>query len=136
MKIVLDSNIFIATLVTPKGRIARLYWLWREGRYRLLTSEAQLSELRTVSRRDKFRGIIRRAQAGAMINTLRAKAEILRPHNVPDLSPDPDDNAIIAIALHGKAHYLASVNMNDVVKLGKVGKTRVLHARELLGLLE
>ena len=132
MRVVLDTNILIATLVTPDATVARLYWLWRKGRYHLLTSEAQLDELRTVSRRPKFAGIIRPHQAGAMINTLRVKAEVLRPRDMPDLSPDPDDNAIFAIALEGDADYLASLDIPGVVALEKVGTTRILHARELL----
>ena len=136
MKIVLDTNIFIATLVKPNSTTARLYWLWREGRYTLLTSEDQLDELRNVSRRPKFKGVIRPHQAGAMMNTLKTRATVLAPREVPDVSPDSDDNLIIAVALYGKADYLASLNMHDVVKLVKVGSTRILHSKTLLKRLE
>ncbi len=136
MKVVLDTNIFIATLIKPDSTTARLYWLWREGRYTLLTSQDQLNELRNVSRRPKFKGVIRPHQVGSMVNALKTRATVLEPKDVPDVSPDPDDNKIIAIALHGRADYLASLNMHDVVKLGKVGNTRILHPRDLLKRLE
>ena len=132
MKIVLDTNVFIATLIAPHSSTAQLYWLWREGSYTLLTSQAQLDELRRVSRKPKLKGVIRPHQAGAMVNTLKARAIVLEPNEIPDVSPDPDDNFIIAIASHGQADYLISLNMRDVVKLGKVGTTRILHARDFL----
>jgi hypothetical protein len=40
--------------------------------------------------------------------------------------------AIIAIALEGKADYLALLNMDNVVRLERVEAIRILHARNLL----
>ncbi len=70
-----------------------------------------------------------------MVNTLKARAELVQPRAVLDISPDPDDNLILAIALEGNADFLASLDLHDVVKLNKVGKTRILHARDLLNKL-
>ncbi len=109
MRVVLDTNIYIATLITPASKVARVYWAWREGKFTLLTSQAQLAELRRVSRYTKFKGIIRPTQAGAMINTLKAKAEFVPIGKTKDLSADPDDDLILQIAIHGKANYLQVV---------------------------
>ncbi|GIW37815.1 MAG: hypothetical protein KatS3mg074_213 [Meiothermus sp.] len=99
MRVVFDTNIYIATLIAPTSRVARVYWAWRNGRFTLLTSKAQLTELRRVSRYVKFKGIIRPAQAGAMINTLKAKAELVSYSKGRPLSVDPDDDLISTLTI-------------------------------------
>lgn len=135
MRVVLDTNIFIAALIAPGGSNYRLVEHWRRGNYTLLTSEAQISELRRVSKEKLYKGLIRGSQAGTLVKLIRRRALMLNPGPVSNLSPDPDDNLIVAIAIEGEADYLASLNMQHVVKLEKVGKTKVLHAKELLKLL-
>lgn len=136
MKVVLDTNLLIGALISKASLGYALYRHWQAKRFTLLTSESQLAELRRVSRKAKLRDLILRHQAGAMVNLLRRQAVIVTPREIPELSPDPDDNLIIAIATEGKADYLASLDLDDVVKLRKVGKTHILHARDLLEWLE
>lgn len=135
MRVVFDTNIYIATLIAPASRVARAYWAWREGRFSLLTSEAQLAELRRVSRYAKFRGIIRPTQAGAMVNTLKAKAEFVPPGKAKHLSADPDDDLILQIAIRGKADYLVSLDEEHVLSLKKAGNAPIVRPKELMALL-
>jgi putative PIN family toxin of toxin-antitoxin system len=132
VRVVLDTNIYISALVHPEGGNAALLDLWGRGRFTLLTSEYQLSEIRGVTRRAHLRNSIAPHQAGALVNQLRATAIIIEPRQIPNASPDPDDNRILAIAQMGEADYLASLDMRHVVKLEKLGKTKIVHARELL----
>jgi uncharacterized protein len=132
VKVVLDTNLLIGALISRTSLGYALYRHWRTGRLTLLTSEAQLAELRRVTREAKLRVVVPGHQVGALINLMRRQAIIVTPRSIPKLSPDPDDDVILAIALEGKADYLASLNMDHVVKLEKVGKTRILHARDLL----
>jgi putative PIN family toxin of toxin-antitoxin system len=136
VKVVLDTNVFISALLTPLGRNRKLIEHWQNGSFALLTSEAQIDELKRTLNREQLRLSIRPHRIGALVNLLRVKATIVVPGQVPSLSPDPDDNAILAIALAGKADILASLNMKDIVELGKLGGTRLVHAAELLALLE
>jgi predicted nucleic acid-binding protein len=57
---------------------------------------------------------------------------MLSPRNIPDLSPDDDDNFILAIAQVGGADYLASTDRRHVLILEKLDKTKIVHAKELL----
>jgi uncharacterized protein len=132
VRVVLDTNVSIAALIKPGSSNDLLVRHWLRGTFTLLTSTAQIEELRRVSRQERHVGMIRRKDAGKLVNRLRSRAEIVEVRRPPTLSPDPDDNAILAIALEGRADYLASLNMDHVVKLEKVGKTRILHARDLL----
>lgn len=130
MKIVFDTNIFIAILISPDSSVAELYWLWRKGTFTLLTSSAQLSELRRVSRNKKFEGIIQSKQAGVLVNTLKAKAIFIEPEQIPSVSADMDDNYILAIALKGRAAYLVSLDIKHVINLKRVGRTRIVKPEE------
>lgn len=136
MRVVLDTNIYISTLIAPTSRVARVYWAWRSGQFTLLTSTAQLAELRRVSRYAKFKEIIRPAQAGAMINTLKARAELVPHGKAKPFSSDTDDDLILLIATQGQANYLVSLDEEHVLSLKKVGKTRIIRPEQLMKLLK
>jgi uncharacterized protein len=136
LKVVLDTNIFVSVLLTPGGSSERLYFFWREGRFTLFTSTAQLSELRRVSRYPKLKERLRQSQVGALINLLKDDATLVKPDYIPDYSPDPDDNLILAIALEAKADFLVSLDTADVVKLKKVHGVKVVRPKQFLEQLE
>lgn len=134
MRVVLDTNLFIAALISENGAPARAYELWREGRYTLLTSEWQIEELRRVSRYSKFQHILVPAEVGTLVNGLRRRAEVVEQLPTLDLSRDPDDNFVLATALAGEADYLVTGDKKDLVPLGKVAGIRVVKVGAFLGL--
>ena len=50
MRVVLDTGILIAALITRNTPPDQLYQLWRKRRFTLVTSELQLDEFRRVTR--------------------------------------------------------------------------------------
>lgn len=132
MKVVLDTNIFVSALIADTGSSYRLVELWKDKSYTLLTSNHQLAELKRVSRKSSVKPLIAPHQVGALVNALREKALLIRLRTIPNLSPDPDDNYILAIATEGDADYLASLDLGDVVTLQRVASTRILRPSELL----
>ena len=48
MRLLLDTNVIVSGLLSPKGPPGKLVRAWLDGRYDLLTSEEQLDELRRV----------------------------------------------------------------------------------------
>ena len=121
MRVVFGTNVFIAALIKPGSSNDLLVQRWLGGSYTLLTSAA-LEELRRVSKERRFAYVIRRGATGKLVNRLHRFAETIKPENVPDISPDPDENLILAIAQAGKADYLASLDMRHVLALKKLGK--------------
>ena len=91
MRVVLDTNVSVAALLTQG----------LAGRYTLLTAEVQLREPRRVLR-DKFPELPR-AKVGRLVNLLRRQAEVVARPRPPGLSPDPDDDLLLGIALVGRA---------------------------------
>ena len=134
MRVVLDTNIFISALLTPKGLPSQVLRLWFENRYDLVTSSWQIEELRAVSRRDKIKERVKAADVGTLVNNLRSKALVIDELPSVSYSPDPDDDNIIAAALAARAHYIVSRDKDDVLELGKVEGVRMLTVREFVRL--
>ena len=136
MRVILDTNVLVSALLTPDGVPARLLDAWFEGRYELLSSEVQLEELRLVTRHPRVRRFIEPAIAGGLVNDLRHFAEVLTALPTIDVSKDPADNFLLAMAEAGSADFLATGDKRDVLALKRHGPTRIVTAKRLLELLE
>jgi putative PIN family toxin of toxin-antitoxin system len=136
MRVVLDTNILIAALITKDTPPDRIYQAWRKRRFELVTSQWQLDEFRRVSRYPKLRKYLQPIEAGNLVNGLRHQARFLE--NLPDvdLSEDPDNNPLLAMAIAGEVDYLVSGDKRDVLALKKVGKASIVTARRFLTMLQ
>lgn len=132
MRAVLDTNVLCSALLAPGGPTDRLYRAWREGRFHLLTCEAQLEEFRRVTRYPRLRAFIEPAAAGAMHNELRQLAVLVTKLPAVDASQDPADNFLLAMAEAGEADVLVTGDKHDLLALGSFGRTRLLTVRRFL----
>ena len=136
MRVVLDTGILIAALITRDTPPDKIYRAWRKRRFALVTSEWQLEEVRRVSRYPKLRKYLLPIEAANLVNGLRHQAQLLDNLPVVELSADPDDNPLLAMAIAGEVDYLVSGDKRDVLVLKKVGKTRIITARRFLTILK
>jgi len=136
MRVILDTGILIAALITRDTPPDQIYQAWRKRRFELVTSEWQLEEFRRVSRYPKLRKYLLPIEAGNMISGLRHQALLLNDLPDVELSADPDDNPLLAMAIAGAVDYLVSGDKRDVLALKKVGKTRIITARRFLTILK
>jgi hypothetical protein len=136
MWIVLDTGILIVALITRDTPPDRIYQAWRKRRFELVTSEWQLEEFRRVTRYPKLRKYLQPIEAGNMINGLRHQSLLLNDLPDVELSADPDDNPLLAMAIAGEVDYLVSGDKRDVLALKKIGKTRIITARRFLTILK
>ena len=132
MRVVLDTGILIAALITTDTPPALIYQAWRKKRFELVTSDWQLDEFRRVSRYPKLRRFLKPAEAGNLVNGLRHQATVLGTLPTVELSPDPDDNPVLAMAEASQAHYLVTGDKQDLLALGVIGGTRIVTARQLV----
>lgn len=130
MRVVLDTNVLIAALLTPMGAPGEIYRAWAEGAFVLLISEEQIDELRRTLSKPALAARIRPHHAGRLVNNLRNMAEMLvaLPHVVR--SPDPTDDFILAMAEAGEADYLVTGDKGDLLALKRHSGTRILSVRE------
>jgi len=136
MRIILDTNILIAALMTRGTPPDRLYESWRDGRFALLTSELQIEELRRVTRREGVRFRINPAQAGRLVNDLRHMATMLARLPTVAVSPDPYDYFLLAMAEAGRADLLVTGDKRGLLELSSHAGTRIVTARAAVDLLE
>jgi putative PIN family toxin of toxin-antitoxin system len=89
VRLVIDTNILISSLLASASLPAQLIVLWREGRFDLLTSADQLDELMRVTRYPKIHERLSPALAGRLINEVRDLAIMVTNLPVVTVSSDP-----------------------------------------------
>ena len=131
---VVDTNILVSALLSATSLPAQLIVLWRQGRFELLTAPEQLDELRRVTRYPRIRDRLAPALAGRLVNDLRALAVTIDRLPVVDVSTDPDDNYLLAIASAGSADFLLTGDKRDLLGIASYGGTRIVTVRAFLTL--
>lgn len=136
MRLVLDTNILLSALMVRGTPPDRLYEAWRHGRFQLASAEQQLEELKRVSRRPFFQKPLSASEIGRMINDIRRLAVMCDPLPQVVVSPDPNDDFLLAIAQSAAADYLVTGDKSDLLALGAHGRTRIVSARSMVQLLD
>lgn len=132
MRLVIDTNVLVSALLARSSLPAHLITLWRENRFDLLTSAAQLDELARVTRYPKIRERLTPALAGRLINELRNLAIVVA--NLPQVmvSADPFDNYVLAMAVAGAADFIVTGDKRDLLGLRLYEGIRIMTARDFL----
>lgn len=109
MRVVLDANVLVSAVISPAGPPREIVTAWVDGRFELVASPALVAELEDVLERPRFRRWVSIATATEFIDGLAADALIVEdPPALAGLSPDPDDDYLIALARAAQADYLVS----------------------------
>ena len=102
----------------------------------MVTSSAQLAELARVLGYEKLRPYISREEAEALLDTIRAAALVVEELPDVSLSPDPDDNSILATAVAGRVDVLVTGDKSDLLALKSVHGIPIVNPREALARIE
>lgn len=109
MLAVLDPNVLVSAAISTAGPPRLIINAWVDGRFELLASPALIDELSDVLARPRFRRWISTQTAAEFIAGLQESAVIIDdPPEPAALTPDPDDDYLIALARAGGADYLVS----------------------------
>jgi len=136
MRIILDTNVLVAALMAPGGPPHQLFEAFLADRFTLVTSNMQIEALSRVTRYPAIRGRILPVQAGAMINAIRSLATVLDRLPAADVSRDPGDDYLFAMPQASEADYLVTGDKADVLRHRKHGKTRIVTALRMVGILK
>ncbi|MHB8348391.1 MAG: putative toxin-antitoxin system toxin component, PIN family [Acidiferrobacterales bacterium] len=136
MRVVLDTGVLIAALITADTPPNQVYQAWRKKRFTLVTSLWQLGEFRRASRYDKVRKFLKPTEAGNLVNGLKHHATILT--ELPDVDPsrDPHDNPVLAMAIAAEVDFLVTGDRRGLLSLKRIGTTRIVTAAEFLKILK
>jgi putative PIN family toxin of toxin-antitoxin system len=132
VRIVLETNILIAALITKDTPPDRLYQAWLRGEFELVTSATQLAEVADVLARPRLQRYIDADEAAAILENIDTRAHILEDPPDVDLSPDPKNNPILAAAIAGKADLIVSGDKRHMLALGEVEGIPIVTARDAL----
>lgn len=136
MRLVLDTNILVSSLIRKDTPPYLLYRAWRQQRFDLLTSAHQLAEVEAVLARSRLQKYVSPEESQEMVRGLQAEAEQIAADMIQVAhSPDPDDNRILAIAIAGQADYVISGDRADMLSLGEVEGIPIITARQAVDIL-
>jgi uncharacterized protein len=107
---VLDPNVLVSALISPKGASARLLLELRAGAFELVLSPHLLAELDEVLHREKFRRYATEDEVDAYVQVLRRESILIEdPDPAPEpLADDPEDEYLIALARAARVDALVS----------------------------
>lgn len=109
-RVVLDTNIFIRSILSPKGLGAKIVDLWKLKKYVLLLSYKLLDEIADVLLNPKLmlKYNYSFVDVESLIILCKKQAIIIKPALIIQICRDPDDDKIINCAIVGRSHYLVS----------------------------
>ena len=121
VRIVLDTNILVSALIHGDGPPGRVLAAVKHGGVTLVTSAAQLRELRAVLRRERLSPYIRREEADDLIRNLEAVGEVV----TTDLP-----HVILGTAIAGRADMIISGDKKHMLCLGQVNAIPIVTAAD------
>ena len=126
MRVVLDTNVLLSALISPHGPPDVVYHAWRAARFEVVTSVAQLDELRRASRYPKFKAVLQPHRVGTMVNNLQ-RAVVLEHLPTGIEADDPNDAFLLAMAVASEAEYLVTGDHRaGLLQRGSIGRTRIV----------
>jgi putative PIN family toxin of toxin-antitoxin system len=131
MLVLLDSNIYFSALISPHSLPARIVHTWRNGKFRLLTCQRQIDEIREASRNPKFRLLFKPHLVGTMLNHLYRsdvwEGSLPRLHE----AADPADSFLLDLIEAAQPDYAVTGDKRSgLLQLKKLGRTRILKASD------
>lgn len=129
MRVILDTNVLLGALISPHGPPDVIYRAWRAARFDLVTSTAQLDELRRASRYPKLKALLPAHRVGTMVNNMQRAIVLGALPPLPDSIKvnDPNDVFLLAMARACEADYLVTGDRRaGLLQLGTVDRTRIV----------
>ncbi len=139
LKVVLDTNVFVSSLLVRAGGPARLLDAWRERKYLLVTSPSILAEVRSTLNYPRIRRkyVIHDEDLDQLIDLLEHEALVVPGQaNVSGAVPDdPSDEAILACAVDAEADLIVSGDRH-LLGLGEYQGIAILTVGEFMRRVE
>ncbi len=136
LRVVLDTNIFVSSLLVREGLPAQVLDAWRERKFLLATSPTLVSEIQSTLNYPRIRRKynITNKDVSQLI-TLLAEDALVVPGDIETASgsvpDDPADEAILACALDAEADLVVSGDRH-LLDLAEYRGIRILTVREFM----
>jgi hypothetical protein len=137
IRAVLDANVFVSALLSPRGFPSKILAAWHAERFHLVISPAILEEISRVFHYPKIalRHRWPEEKIRVFIEDLAHLAILtLGEPTLNVIAEDPSDNRYLECAVEGDAEYIVSGDQH-LLRLATYQKIRILTPREFLGVL-
>jgi uncharacterized protein len=133
LRAVLDVNVIISAVLSPRGAPAKILRAWINGEFEFVASESLVSELSRALAYPKIRSRVEASSAQELVELIRREAQITAdPDGQPAVhSPDPGDDYLIALG----ASTGAVIISGDGHLLGLADEIPVYSPTQFLALL-
>jgi uncharacterized protein len=133
VRAVLDPNVIISGLLSPKGSPAHVLRAFDEGEFEAVVSDTLLDELARALAYPKLRRYVSEQDAADVVRWLAESATVTTDPEAPPPrhSADPDDDYLIALAASERAVLVSG----DKHLLDLAGELPVFSPRRFLELL-
>jgi len=111
IRVVLDANIFVSTVLKSHSNPARVFQLAKEGKVILISSKDTFSEVKTVLLYPKLRKLHGRTPKEISEFVKRAtRVSYIVPGTtkILEIKDDPADNKYLSAAIEGRADFIVS----------------------------
>ncbi len=136
LRVILDTNVLLSALIRVDSKPYKLVDAWLDGRFELVSSDAQLEELRRASRYEQLRRYFAPAEIGWLVNRIRERAFLVKRLPKVDVADDPGDNYLLAMAAAGDAQYLVTGDKSDLLALEQYRGTQLVTVQQLVSTLK
>lgn len=137
VKAVVDTNILVSGLISPKASPAKIISLWRERKFVLVISEEILGEVEKVLFYPKIfkRYHLNKDLIGKYVKMLGAFTEVVKPKaRLKVIKVDKSDNKFIEAAVAAGAGYIVSGDKH-LLELKKFQGIKIIKAEEFVKLI-
>jgi len=133
IRAVVDTNILIRALIKPTGTVGPVLQRLAANDYRLVYSEALLSELleKLALPRIRAKYHLDDRSIETTLALLALRGELVRPTRSIKVCRDPDDDMLLEAAVAGAAQYIVTGD-EDLLVLKKFETIRIVTPRVFL----
>jgi len=134
LKVVIDTNQFVSSLISKQGKPAQLVDLWRQQHFILVTSPEIIVEIKKVL---EYPHIIQKYKLNkediqSLLILIEHEAVIVPGLPVINvIKDDPDDNKFLACALAAQAEYIVTGDQH-LLSLGRYESILIVTVKDFL----
>jgi len=136
LKVVLDTNQLVSSLLSTRGLQRQLIDAWRQRAFLLLLVPGQIDGLAEILSRPKIKKRYRidPRDREAFLQLLRLDTVLLPHMTAPGVCRDPDDDYLLGGSAAGRADYLVTGD-EDLLSIGRYRDVAILSARDFLAII-
>ena len=135
---VLDANVLVSAILTPKGHPAKILREWRAGSFDVVISLSILKEIQRVISYPKIKKRLTQSDLEVnefLLGLAQFSIMVYGETQIDVIKEDPTDNKYLACAHKGEADFLVTGDQH-LLKLQNHKGTRIITPKEFLNILK